>query len=182
MAPRNPQLVQSDAPVLLADLITELQLIGPGVGLLGFSDQIAPVFIIGSRGVTFEAQEPVFLPAEVFNAGVTGVVLNTPIVDTGELPAGDYDVIFGFSADNSVVASQSITLIQRNAGDTAGVASWRTNVGLEAANAIESSSHTPIKFSIRLAEDERFVVNSSQTDAGIFVGIWLMVRRRRDVT
>jgi len=180
MAPRNPGIVQSDAPVLLADLIRELQLIGPGVGLLGFSDQIAPVFIIGARGVVFEAQEPVFAPAEVFSDIDAGVVAAATIIDTGQLLAGNFDVIASFSASNSASGTQAVALVQRNAGNTADVASWP--IMANQPTNLPNNTATPVKFSIRVAEDERFIFRADVTDATLNFALWLMVRRRPDVT
>lgn len=180
MAPRNPAIVQSDAPQLVSDLIKELQLIGPGVGLLGFSDQIAPVFIIGARGVVFEAQEPVFAPAEVFSVIELGIVGGTDILDTGQLEAGNFDVICSFAIAGSSSGVQALNLVQRNAGNTANVARWPAM--MVGSSTLGLASQTPLKFSIRVLENERFIVEADVTDVGATVSAWLMVRRRADVS
>lgn len=182
MAPRNPGIVQSDAPLLLADLIRELTLIGPGVGLLGFNDQITPTFIVGARGVTFEAQEPVFAPAEVFSDEDAGVVAAAAIVDTGQLLAGNFDIIANVSARNSSGVQQVLRLVQRNAGDTADIASWPLAISREGIDDLSSSSNTGLKFSMSVLEDERFTIVANVTDATLRFAVWMMVRRRADVT
>lgn len=180
MAPRNPGLVQSDAPLLLADLIRELSLIGPGVGLLGFSDQIAPVFIVGSRGLVIDAQDPVYRPAEVFSNISTATTAGVALIDTGELEAGDFDIICGISGANPAAQQQNVQLLQRNAGNTANVAAWPLST--PAPSNASASSQTPLKFSMKVLQDERYLITPTLTDATMTLNLWLMVRRRADVT
>jgi len=124
MPPRDPTQVQLDFPVLVADLIDRLQLVGT-VGLLGFNPLVSPVFIVGSRGLTVEAQEVIYAPAEIFEAGLSNPVAAVDLWDTGNLPAGDYDIKFWLEAAITVGTAPDLTFDHRNAADTSTLSAWR---------------------------------------------------------
>jgi len=116
--PRDPGAVQLDFPQLVSDLINQLQLVGT-VGLLNFLPEVRPTFIIGSRGLTIEPQPTVYAPAEVFTGEVTNPAGNVVIIDTGQLPAGDYDVIATISAAATAGVTSRNSLEHRNAANAA---------------------------------------------------------------
>ncbi len=92
MAMRDPTRPQLDFPALVAELITTLRLTGQ-VGLLNFSDEVVPTFLIGQRGVRFGVDVPIFNSASVFSGAEVTPAANTVIADTGQLPAGTYDMM-----------------------------------------------------------------------------------------
>jgi len=125
MAQRDADAVQLDFPQLTADLIRELRLTGT-LGLLGFSDQVAPVYIVASRegALTVRVDAPVFESGEVFDGGLTNAPANTVFSDTGQLPAGNYDIWGQISAAGQagVGPHTSIELQHRNAANNATLA------------------------------------------------------------
>jgi len=120
---RDPSVVQADFPVLVADLINQLQLVGT-VGLLNFLPEIRPTFIVGSRGLTLEPQPTVFLSSQVFTGEVTNPAGNVIIIDTGPLPEGDYDVVATLSAAATAGVTSRNSLEHRNAANAATVSDF----------------------------------------------------------
>ncbi len=121
MAPRDPNKVQLDFPVLVADLIDQLSLTG-AVGVMEFSDVVTPVFLIGSRGITFGSELPDFASSEVFFGSVVSAAANTVIADTGQLAAGTYDITAFMTKSASSTLSTPALLQHRNAADNATLA------------------------------------------------------------
>ena len=122
MPPRDPAKVQLDFPLLVADLIDQLRLVG-AVGLLDFNPEVTPVFLIGSRGITFGSQLPDFASSEVFSGTVFNPLANTVIADTGPLAAGTYDIFGSLTQSGNVAFTVSQFRIEhRNAANTATLA------------------------------------------------------------
>lgn len=135
MAPRDPSKAQLDFPQLIADIIEQLQLTGQ-LGLLDFSDVVVPVYLIAQRDAIVASQGPSFASAEIFSGSVLGPANSTIIVDTGPLPAGTYDCIFGMSY-TAFGATSEFILQWRNAANAADLATWpvrMSNLAEEVAN------------------------------------------------
>jgi len=148
MPPRNPTVVQLDFPVLTADLIDQLNLIGQ-VGLLDFEPSVRPVFIVGSRGLEVVSEQPVFTTSQVFSAQLLNPGANAVVADTGQLPAGNYDIKCWMALFINT-GSGFLELEHRNAGNTATLASWfLPNVN------VDGSLSENYEFAIVVAEDER---------------------------
>lgn len=122
MAGRDPFRPQLDFPDLVAELITQLRLRGQ-VGLLNFSDEVVPAFLVGSRGINFAGDLPIFTSASVFAGSLALPVGNTVVADTGALPAGDYDVMANLGAIGTIgVNADGYAVQHRNAANTATLA------------------------------------------------------------
>ncbi len=122
MPPRDPSKIQLDFPQLTADLIAQLNLIGT-VGLLDFAPTVLPVFIIGDRDLTVDAVPVAYAAAEIFSGAATSPSVNDIIADTGQLPAGTYDVFAQIhSASSALVGPAHAALQHRNAANTATLA------------------------------------------------------------
>jgi len=122
MAGRDPTRPQLDDPALIAELITALRLMGQ-VGLLNFSDEVIPAYLIGSRGINFGGDLPAFTSAAVFSGAVDLPLANTIVADTGPLPAGTYDVMAQINLlGSTAVASANCPFQHRNAANNATLA------------------------------------------------------------
>ena len=122
MAPRDAAKVQLDFPQLTADLIAALNLTGT-LGLLELSDLVTPVFLIGSRGIVFGVENPVFGSAGISSGTALNPAANTIVADTGVLPDGDYDIAGNIAFAGSMVASNSAFVLEhRNAANNATLA------------------------------------------------------------
>lgn len=98
MGQRDASRVQLDFPQLVADIIRQLNLTGT-LGLLEFSDQVTPVYIVAQRAgaLAFSADLPIFQSAEITSGDGQNPAANAIIGDTGALAAGDYDIWGGIS-------------------------------------------------------------------------------------
>jgi len=124
MAQRDPTRPQLDFPELVAELITRLRLTGQ-VGLLDFSDQVVPAFLIGSRGIDFGGASPVFTSAETFFGELQDPAISAIVVDTGPLPEGTYDFTANLSLSGSATLGGvlgPLRLEHRNAANNATLA------------------------------------------------------------
>lgn len=121
MAPRDPGKVQADFPQLVADLIEQLRLTGT-LGVLEFSDEISPVFLVGSRGITFGSLLPNFTSSQVFSGFQDAPAANTVIADSGALTAGTYDFAAHMSMEGNQAARVAYVLEHRNAANSATLA------------------------------------------------------------
>ena len=163
MPPRDPTTIQLDFPVLVADIIAQLQLTGT-VGLLEFSPVVIPVYIVGDRDLKVEAVQPVFQSTEIFSGDAGNPVAGAVVVDTGQLPAGDYDIQLHGSLAVTAGGPQRILFTHRNAANTADLASWSIPMADTAAN---SKGWT---FGYRLAENERIRLNVAVNTTGRVAG------------
>ncbi len=121
MPPRDPAKIQLDFPLLTADLIDQLNLVGT-IGLLDFAPTVLPVFIIGDRDLSVDAIAPTFTSSQIFSAFVGAPVANAVVLDTGELPAGTYDVFGQISFNGGAVGASHLELQLRNAANAATLA------------------------------------------------------------
>jgi len=134
MAPRDPNQVQLDFPQLTADLIAQLRLTGT-VGLLNFSTEVVPVFIVGDRDLSVDAVAPLYRSAEIFSGSSLNPVANTVVADTGQLVAGDFDLFASISATGTGIGLGRIELQLRNAANTATLAVLMSQVFVGALSA-----------------------------------------------
>jgi len=181
MSPRDPSKTQSDFPILIADLIRELTLIGAPIGLLDFESSIQPVFLVGSRGLTVVAEDPVFTDGEVFENQGVGVTAASVLLDTGQLVAGDYDIIAYASAENGTGTNdQKFTFKHQNAADTVTLSRWDITIGESGeGNAFVT---LPFKFSFKVAQNERFRWDAVKLDANLNFAVQIMIHRRPDTS
>jgi len=122
MAGRDPTRPQLEFPALVAELITQLRLTGQ-VGRLNFSDEVIPAFLIGSRGINFAGDLPAFTSAASFDGAISTPSANVVILDTGALPAGDYDILATMDLFGTIGAGATTMQLQhRDAGNVATLA------------------------------------------------------------
>ena len=163
MAARDGLRPQIDFPQLIADVIRELNVRGP-LGVLNLSDEVRPVFIIGSRSGALQVQaQPIAFPSSaVFFGEAFSPAANTVIVDTGALPPGDYDIFAQISAQMNSVGNGAIPLQHRNAGNTATLATLLSSMSIGTVAALT----TVLPFmGYTLALNERLRVVSPPTNA-----------------
>ena len=170
MPPRDPSVVQLDFPALTADLIGQLQLVGT-VGLLNFLPEVRPTFIIGSRGLTIEPQPTVYTPSEVFTGELNNPAGNVIIIDTGQLPAGDYDVIATLSASATAGITARNSLEHRNAANAATLSDFFTFV------TPTGTMNYSITIALRLALNERLRWFNGNAFTGKVGGVIAIKRR-----
>lgn len=128
MPPRDPAKVQLDNPLLVADLIAQLNLQG-AVGVLDFDSVVRPVYIVGDRDLSVDADPPTFQSAEFFTGSVANPVANVVLVDTGALAAGIFDVFASISwAGTAAAFGAGFRIVHRNAANTATLATLAENV------------------------------------------------------
>lgn len=177
MARRDGTRPQVDFPQLIADVIDQLNVRGP-LGVLDLSDQVIPAFIIGSRAGSLQVTvTPVnFASAAVFHGASTTPAANTVIVDTGALPAGDYDVLSHISSGANLVATAGVCILEhRNAANAATLATL-LSVSIAQTSTAEgpNGSELPlIGYTLALNERLRVVspafnVNAGSISASIF--------------
>lgn len=119
MAPRDADRSQLDFPQLVADIIGQLNLTGT-LGVLEFSDQVTPVYIVAQRAGALEVttQLPAFQSAEIVFGAAIDPAGGSVIVDTGALAAGTYDIQAQMAFNgNMAIAGQHFSLEHRNAAN-----------------------------------------------------------------
>ena len=124
MAERDAQRIQLDFPQLVADVIRQLNLTGT-VGLLEFSDQVTPVYIVAQRAGALDiVMAPVaFASAEINSGDVIDAAASTVVADTGALPAGTYDLQAHMAFNGlTSLAGTAYRLEHRNAANNATLA------------------------------------------------------------
>jgi len=172
MPPRDPRAIQLDFPLLNADLISDLSLIG-ALGLLNFLPEVRPTYIIGSRAGALQvtASQPVFLSAEVFDAQVTNPAANAIIIDTGALPAGDYDIQAFMSYSYSVSGTDGFLILEhRDSANAATLSAWRL------PNPTRDNDMS-MSFALELALNERLRVRNETGATGKAAGT-IMIKLR----
>jgi len=174
MPERNPANVQLDFPQLVADMIDQLKLIG-SVGLLDFDPIVRPVYIVGDRDLAVQVQEIVWLPAENFAIVSANPASAAVLIDTTALPAGDYDVISGWTMAN-MGAPGDLQLQHRNAANSATLAFWP---GVQNVNGATGPDNAR-RFALRLDDDERLRYHMVIGGGGVNsrVACWMQVKRR----
>jgi len=126
MGERDPNKPQLDFPALVSDILTQLQVRGQ-IGLLDLDASVQPVYVAAARqGVSLGTlTTPAFLPAGIFHVlSPAPVGASTVGADTGQLPAGTYDIWAEISGGDLSVgsANRSITFQHRNAANSASLA------------------------------------------------------------
>ena len=151
MAERDASKVQLDFPQLTADVIAALRLTGT-LGLFNFSDTVIPVISVGNvRPITAQFDQPAFTSATVFSSIDLAPALNLVLADTGPLPAGTYDCMFGMLRANDT-GDVNCELQHRNAANAANLATWPSRYQL---NAVALVNNFPLTFAYILATNER---------------------------
>lgn len=154
MPPRDHTKIQLDFPELVADMIEQLSLVGT-VGLLDFAPTVLPVFIIGDRDLSVEANAPVFTSPEVFNGFAAAPAVNAIVVDTGQLVAGQFDLFAAISVMGTGLGGGHLELQHRNAANDATLAVLLD----QPFNAIQNTSNIVLApMGYTLAENERLRV------------------------
>ena len=181
MPPRDATRLQLDFPDLAADIIRELRIQGT-VGLLDFNDSVQPVYIVSSRGGALDvtAEPNIFGSAEIFSSTDAGALAaNLILADTGQLPAGTYDVKAIVSwVTNAAPAGATGTFDfqHRNAANAANLSNvplaWETELG---DNIASSDTFT---FATVLALDERLRFQLLIAGFNGRVGTTIMAARR----
>lgn len=161
MPPRDPQAIQADFPVLVADLIDQLRLVGT-VGLLNFVPTIQPTFIVGSRGLQVVSEEVAYNSAEIVSGRLDNPADGTVIADTGVLSAGIHDFKVYMSAAISAGGVCGLTPQWRNAANAANLADW--HLACDTGFAVQETE----EFSLNVAVNERLRILISGTSTGRF--------------
>jgi hypothetical protein len=147
----------------LQALITELG-IYQAPALFFLSEVVQPVSIVDSQISINSIQVPVtlFLPA---SAGeLAAPAANTRLADTGQLPAGDYNVTVLVSSPDS----NSYRLRRRNAADAADI--WSHRLTINAFGAFEFTTR------LNISTNERLVVENLVLGVGTYqASIWARV-------
>lgn len=156
MPVRDPRVPQLDNPELVAALLSELQIVGQ-IGLLDFVPAVNPVFIVGSRGLSINVEPVVYQSAEIFDGLTLAPAVNAIIADTGQLPAGDYDLFanIGYSGTATAGSGAQVSLQHRNAANAATLA---TLLQIAAATSAQVDSLILPGTGYRLATNERLRV------------------------
>ncbi len=171
MADRSAQLPQVIDEQFVADLIRDLQVVGT-LGVLNVSDGIVPVYLLGQRtAFQFEVQDPFYAAGEVFTEDEqTNPAANFILADTGQLPAGTYDLIYTVNQSSAAV-DMSARFQHRNAANAADINSWL--IGLVSKETLR------LRWALTCAENERFrVLNISAPGAGVLVQATIEARIR----
>lgn len=163
MAGRDPNKPQLDFPQLTADIIRQLRLTGQ-LGLLDFSDQVAPVYIVAARegALEFEATSPAFASAAISSANVITPALNSVIVDTGPLPAGVYDIFASGSATGNMSINGEYALQHRNAANAATLATL-LSMSLFGTTQFINMTLAPMGYTLALNERLRWFMEAANT-------------------
>ncbi len=175
MPPRDASKVQLDFPLLVADLIRQLNLTG-ALGVLDFSPAVIPTFLIGSReGALTITSEPVaFQGGEIFEDRTTNPGLNAVLATTGQLPAGTYDVIAGISIAGHPAGADFTLFQHRDAADAGTLATWPFARGVP-----DIPQGFPLTMAYTIATNERFRwLNIGAVIGGVQFATYIMARRR----
>lgn len=168
MSTRDPSRVQLDFPQLLADIIRQLKLTGT-VGLLEFSDQVTPVYIVAQRegALSIDLTPIAFSSAEIVFGGLVNPVIDAVIADTGALPAGDYDIFASISSVGTIVAGGLVVVEHRDAANAVTLARL---LNLTMINTILSNQAFLPLVGYRLSLNERLRVTVTAAIAGMAAG------------
>lgn len=164
MAERDPNRVQLDFPQLVADLIRQLRLTGT-VGLLELTDQVTPVYIVAQRAgaLSITTSPPIFSSASLFAAQSNNPGINTIVLDTGPLPAGDYDVYAHISASGRATTIGSAVVIEHRDAANAVNLAILLNAPWGLVEAYSHSTLAPIRYTLALNERLRVVAQQAFT-------------------
>ncbi len=139
MAEVRADVPQLNDPQLEADLLRVLSIRGP-LGKINIVDAILPVVLMGTvRPFDFQVLQPSFDVAAVFAGATTNPGISAVIVDTGQLPAGTYDVKINVSYATAGSVLGFLQLQLQRGAIPATVASWNIPVGATETHTFESS-------------------------------------------
>ncbi len=155
MPPRDPNKVQLDFPLLVSDLIRQLNLTG-ALGVLDFSPQVVPVFIVGDRDLSVVAEAPPFAPAQITTGEANNPASGTVIADTGQLPAGDYDVFLYGGIAATTMAVANCIFQHRDAANAVTLNAW----AIPGVAPVSISQFIPLVLTIANDERLRFVTGT----------------------
>jgi hypothetical protein len=176
MAQRDPNKPQLDFPDLIAELITQLRLTGQ-VGLLDFSDQVVPTFLIGSRGINFGGDLPSFTSAAVFQGALQSPAGNAIVFDTGALPAGTYDIVATVGVNGLLAAGTSTVSIEHRDAANAATLAILSQVLITVVHNVDHNILPLIGYVIGLNERIRCINGSSpMTNGGIRGTLFAQIR------
>ena len=152
MAEVNPNVPQAVDPEVLVDLTRLLQIRGP-LGVLNVLDTIVPVVSLGNVVTpTITVLQPAFRSTDVFSNGIQiNQAAGTVLADTGQLPAGVYDLLIQMAGDNNE-ANQRIAFEHRNAANSANLATWDYLLHM---NVDDTKSWGPFPLAYELENNER---------------------------
>lgn len=153
MAEPDPGKPQVTDPDTVADLIRLLAIRGT-IGFLDVADIVIPTVSLGSVvQQTVRVDQPAFRSTDVFSAGQkSGAGVNTVHADTGQLPAGTYDLILLIAGLDTVSRTQWVVQ-HRNATNAANLMTFP----LDGASK-EAASTWDIRFGYEVAVNERLRV------------------------
>ena len=174
MAQRDASQVQLDFPELTADLIRELRLTGV-LGLLNLSDTVVPIISVGNvRPQVIRTDVASYDSAEVFSGFAVGPINGTVIAETGALPAGTFDVVFGGSYTGNNLIANLLELQWRNAANAANLATWPNNAGAAGA---DGQIFTTVQTALNIGLNERLRWTAIGGFGGNAAG-WIMAKLR----
>lgn len=170
MAPRDPSQVQLDFPELIADLIRQLRLTGT-VGVLELLDQVRPVYIVAQRegALAITVTPPIFSSADITSGSANASAANAIIMDSGPLPAGDYDVFGSLSIRGTSTVNGPCALQHRDAANAVTLATL-LQVSFDGGALLNDLDLPPIVYTLGLNERLR-VQNLSGAVVGIISGV-----------
>ncbi len=178
MAERNAERIQLDFPQLVADVIRQLNLTGT-VGLLEFSDQVTPVYIVAQRAGALDiVTAPVtFESAEVFNGQAWSAAANTVLADTGAMAAGTYDLQLQLSCTASTAAAATPFVIEhRNAANAVTLAVLLSQAIIVTQGAAHSVQTGIFGYVIALNERIRILTPNQLVSGGLSGQIFAALR------
>lgn len=172
MAARDPSRAQVNDAQLEADLLRTLEIVGP-LGRINVIDAVMPVILMGSvRPFEFLVAEPAFVPGNIVNDVTVAPAINIVLSDTGALAAGTFDIQAFFEYGALAGTQRAANLELRNAANTATLAAWRMEFGLD-------QGIRRFAFALVLAASERLrFITQSAFGAGESVATTIMARNR----
>lgn len=125
MAEFNPRVGQVNDPDLEAALNRLLTIVGP-LGRLNVLDTVIPIVSLGNVvDPTIQVEQPSFTVGQFFTAGIiTAPAAGAVLADTGQLPAGVYDVVVTLANSENSSVHNAFIVAHRNAADTADLSTW----------------------------------------------------------
>jgi len=170
MGVRDPTIPQIEDQELEQNLIRLLRIIGP-LGRLSVADMVVPVVSMGNVvNPTVDILQPSFRSTDVFGGSVLAPGINTVLADTGQLPAGVYDIFVAM--ESTTAGSSRFQLQHRDAANA---------VNLMTADFVTGIQRGPWSFPLayELVTDERLrILNIDASTAGQFWSAQIFARVR----
>ncbi len=175
MAERDAFRPQLDFPDLVAELITQLRLRGQ-VGLLNFSDQVIPAFLIGSRGINFAGDLPSFNSPSAFSGATVTPGAGAVVVDTGALPEGTYDFFATMTVTGTVATGVASHALQHRDAANAATLAGLINIITDTVNRTVTVTLPLIGYEIGLNERLRVVSGAAMNTGSITANMYVRIR------